>query len=493
MNTMYRKRMQLSVMAVATLAIFAVAAVMLLAGGGSAQADTATPSPDGGGHSTQDRPNDMPPPPGPSPTPVPRTIATPEPCPGETGNTNTEAADVVDSGQIALFDVYWNPDEGELTNNPCPPTVAHDSTANSDTRSASNINIDETIIHIPSGAKINLTDIAIDGGTTTYAEMYSEVLTADNKEDRDTNDDGTPDGVGDGMVWALPACPPDGSPAADGLCISFSAALLNDADWNDSIVYHVDHVHQVDIDKQDPRYVLAYDAPAAGVTDANAPLWDSSDASDSKMPVAPGGYDRPVWFFTSRGTYEFQVHIQGNPDTSLDDPISKDDSVTSDMREYILHVGAEANLGITAMTVTPASPEPTDNVTITITASNVDGPDEAQETKVDVTLPKVNGKGLTYSSHTPTADTFADSDGDGVWTWDAGSLGIRRHEDPDHNDHGRYGNSPWGGFDRGCDDLRHGACEDHGDRGERGDRARREEGGDIPCGGAGPDSGQQYG
>ena len=44
--------------------------------------------------------------------------------------------------------------------------------------------------------------------------------------------------------------------------------------------------------------------------------------------------------------------------------------------------------------------------------------DEAQETKVDVTLPD----GLTYSSHAPATDTFADSDSDGVRTWDAGSL-----------------------------------------------------------------------
>ena len=112
MNTMYRKRMQLSVVAVAALAIVAVAVVMLLAGGAAAQATSAPDS--GSGH---DRPQQT----DPTPTPTPRH-ATPEPCPEEDGNSNVQAK-VVSSGHIALFDVYWNDDEGELTQNPCPPTV----------------------------------------------------------------------------------------------------------------------------------------------------------------------------------------------------------------------------------------------------------------------------------------------------------------------------------------------------------------------------------
>ncbi len=115
------------------------------------------------------------------------------------------------------------------------------------------------------------------------------------------------------------------------------------------------------------------------------------------------------------------MHIRGNPNhaTKRSDglkPISPDDSVTSDMRTYIIHVVAEADLGVTA-TVTPDNPSPNDTVTITITASNA-GPETAPETSVDVTLPP----GLTYSSHAPASDTFADSDSDRVWTWDAGSL-----------------------------------------------------------------------
>ena len=353
--------------------------------------------------------------------------ATPEACPGETGNTATPAA-VVDRDHYALFDVYWNPVEEELTNTVCPPEVEYFPSqtavpagpgitatparpARTD-RTPSAINIiaePPTIIHIPSSAKVDLST------STTYTQSkYSDVWDADSKEDR-PNAAGTPvPGMGDRIVWALPACPPDGDPSEVGLCLSFSAALLKQVDWEGSIEFHVDHVHQTDIDKQDPRYVLAYDFPATG---ENLPLWNSSDARKSTVLVAPGeeypeGYRNPLWFFTDRGTYEFQVHIQGNPNKNHDDPVSLDDSVTSDVREYIVHVGAEADLSAT-MAVTPQSSSPGNEVTIRITASNAAGNDAAPETKVEVALPE----GLTYSSHTAATGTTYDP-ATGVWTWD---------------------------------------------------------------------------
>ena len=339
--------------------------------------------------------------------------ATPEACPGETGNTNEKAASVVDSGHYALFDVWWNDEEGELTNTVCPPSITYvpsqtpvppsfgnpgkpGTPARTD-RAASSIDITAeppTIIHIPSGARVNLKE------STEYTETkYPEVWHADDAEN--------PDGDGDRMVWVLPACPPDGDPSEVGLCVSYSAALLNSADWNGNIEYIVTHVHQVDIDKQDRRYVLAYDVPEAGPQ----LRWYSANQEADTVNVAPGGYDRPMWFFPSRGAYEFQVYIRGNPNTTKSDPVSKDASVTSDFRMYILHVGAEADLS-TTVNVTPQNPSPTNEVTITITASNAAGKDAAPDTKVEVSLPE----GLTYSSHdAPTGTSYNSTTGD--WTW----------------------------------------------------------------------------
>ncbi len=414
---MRAKTTQLSVVAVAALAVFAVAAVMLLAGGGSAQAGTASLAPDSGGGHLLPMTTD------PTPTPTPR-FPLPEPCPGEEGNTNA-LDNVVDSGHIALFDVWWNTDEGELTNTSCPPTITHTREERLDeegegtgeyidtyTRSPSSINIEETVIHIPNSAKIDLSA----AGTPYTQTKYPELWAADDGEDINGS------GIGDRLVWRLPGCPPEG-PSDSVMCLSFSAALLNDADWNGNIVYHVDHVHQIDIDKQDPRYTLAYEEPAAGATGKNDAIWNSHNARVAMMNVAPGGYEQPMWFFTSRGTYEFQVHITGMPEKKPAvlgnlKPVADEDSVSSDVREYIVHVGAEADLSV-GVTAEPdlESPDttldPGDDVTITITASNA-GPDTAPDTKVAVMLPD----GLSHSTDTtkaPNPSTGTYDSATGVW------------------------------------------------------------------------------
>ena len=401
MHTLTRKPKQLTLtLALAVLAIGALVAVALIAGGSPAQATTSSLAPDGGdGH---DRPQQT----YPTPTPTPRH-ATPEPCP-------SEAAEVVSTGHIALFDVWWNDDEEELTQSPCPPTVTHVPaeyddrgdliTPASDTRAESNIDIEQTIIHIHDGAKIDL-----NAADTPYPEdKFRALWHADGLETRDTNGDGTPDEVADRMVWFVPACPPDGAPEADGLCLSFSAALLNPADWTAppgladvKVDFFLDHVHQIDIDRQDPRYVLTYDIPKDGATSELDPRWTTVDLGASKTPVAPGEYERPAWFFTSPGTYEFQMHIVGYPRlerTDGEEEISKEYSVSSDVREYILHVGRMADLSV-GVEVDSANPNPGEEVTITLTASNA-GPDKGENTKVDVILPE----GLTWVEPEPVDD-----------------------------------------------------------------------------------------
>ena len=411
---MRTKPMQLTVMAVAALAIVAVAAVMLLAGGNPAQATTAaTIAPDSGGGHLLPMAGDK----DPTPTPTPR-FPQPERC-------SALPAEVVSSGHIALFDVYWNPGEKELTNTSCPPTVVYVPAGEDDEgnpiparyeRTGSNINIEETVVHVPNDAKVDLSK-----SDTPYTQAkYPAVWTADNKEDRDTDGDG--DGVGDRKVWVL-------KPGNDWLTIGFSADLLNPADWGNSdeegsvsgdrtVQYEFDHVHQLDIGEQGRRYALTYNVPADGAAGPFTPIWDTSNSDRNETQITPGEYEHPIWFFTRAGRYEFQVHVKGHPDLERTDgvpPVSVDTAVTSDVRNYTFHVGLMADLSLT--TVGPRETAVGERSTITITASNA-GPDTATSTKVDVNLPD----GLTYDSHEPSADTFADSDGDGTWTWDVGNL-----------------------------------------------------------------------
>lgn len=406
---MRTKPMQISVMAVAALAVFAVAAVLLLSGGNPAQANTAETltTDNGGGHL---RPQET----GTS------THGTPEPCPGETGNTNNEA-EVVSSGHIALFDVYWNDDEEELTLNPCPPTVVHVPAAGRvparDDRTESSINIDQTIIHIPNDAMVTLS-------STKYPQTkYPAVWTADNLENRSTDSNGNP--VGDRKVWVLEACP-DGA-LTDSVCFEYSADLLNPADWgiagdgvtaNGPVRFHIDHVHQLDTGGQGRRYVLAYNDPNDSSSVPNVATINSSNVEHGWLDVSPGEYENPVWFFTRSGRYEFQMHVTGHPEhtrSAGESAISPDASVSSDVREFVVHVGlmADLSVGVTAEAADSADStlDPGDNVTITIDARNNVGPDTATDTKVNVTLPE----GLTHSSAVAASGTAYDS-ASSVWT-----------------------------------------------------------------------------
>ena len=422
---MTQKRMQFSVFAVAALAIVAVAAVVLLAGGASAQATAATVSPDVIDEGGPLRPM------------ASSHYATPEPCPEEAGNANV-LKEVVDSGHIALFDVYWNPDEKELTNNPCPPTVEHvpagvnsngAPTQPRDDRSASSINIEQTIIHIRDSAKIELS-------ASNYPEVhYDELWAADRLADP---------GAATPEVWVLPACPDDSNLAADELCLSFSATLLDPADWttatgsgDPTVEFLLDHVHQVDIDRQDQRYVLTYDVPASVPSSDQDPIWNTADLDDNKTAVVVGTYERPTWFFTSPGTYEFQTHVNGHPNQDKNrpdghDPVSSETSVTGDVREYILHVGLLADLSV-GVTAEPAGDgtldsnsqcdgndgncdgnlDPGEKVEITVTAGNA-GPDKGENTKVDVVLPV----GLTHHSATTVTGSYDPNTG----VWSVGDL-----------------------------------------------------------------------
>ena len=139
------------------------------------------------------------------------------------------AARVVDSGHIALFDVWWNPEEGELTNNSsCPP----DCGARSGGRTpvppsrfqpgqAGNAGQGLTAPRPASTSRTSLRPSSTSPaaqrstlnavGHTLYTKSkYQAVWDADDEEN--------PNGDGDRIVWTYcQACPPNGAPPAGGL------------------------------------------------------------------------------------------------------------------------------------------------------------------------------------------------------------------------------------------------------------------------------------
>ena len=407
---MIQKRAQISVIAVAVLAIVAVAAVMLLAGGGGpAQADTATLAPDSGGGNLRPMQDEDP---TATPTPTPASTTTPQQT--EPEECLKPPAHVIAKGHYAVFDVFWDDDglhapvrEKTLVNNPCPPGAEHGANEVT-TRSASNIDIGQTIFHVRSGAMQTVTA----DSTADYAKypfLYPSASGGD---------------IGDPLstkIWVLPSCEHGETPAptADDLCVGFSAGLLKATQWRGDVQYQFESIREPGIEPEDRGEVFAF----AELGD-DTPFWATADTGRNAFSITPGTYEHLRWVFTKAGTYVFAVHVAGHPTDDLGLP-SGIHAVTSEVQHYTFHVGKLANVGVALTTVpsaaadaknTPLDPDDTtnDEATIKVTASNA-GPDAATNTRVRVDLPE----GLSYVSESTQTGSYSpdstDSNQGGVW------------------------------------------------------------------------------
>ena len=421
---------------------------------------TATPVPATPTPTPEPAPTATPVPPMPTPEPVP--TATPEPDPTETPvpepsptatpqtepeECETPAASVISSGHYALVEAYWDADDSSLVNNPCPAAVTHHHHHDGDDedgeteggssegeteeheegeehesvpRAASDADIGSTIFHIPGAADLTVS-LTSETDPVNYPFLFRAI-----SQDKDTRD-GVQDGI-DFMgpdVWTLPTCVEEGAPPAeDSLCFGFSTALLQEEDWkllngDDAtdklrIRYEVESIREEDaIAITDRGHVFVLEDPDGLGTGVPADvIWDTHNPDTYAVEMKAGEYLHPRWVFTKAGTYRLQVQAKGLPDPAggLD---TNDITATSVARTYTIHVGLFADLSVSVdaeATDDPATPpEPGDEVTITVSASNA-GPDKATSVKVGVSLPD----GLTYStSHTDTGTYDAEA---GVWT-----------------------------------------------------------------------------
>ena len=337
-----------------------------------------------------------------------QTIPTPEGC-------GSEIVPVADGGSIALFDVYWDSGHKNLVNNPCPPHIQHRTETEwyqdeagkwhqreveVSTRTTSNVNIGQTIFHVPQRA--------------------AHTLTTDDGNTWDVDDYGFLGEAGD-TVWILPG------ENTDLLHIGFSAALLNTADWQVSgedatlgpVQYEFESIREPGVGPDDRGAVFVFNDTDNQPGDREVE-WATNDADTNELQVTPGTYLHRNWAFTKPGTYVFQVHVKGHPvpDRLVPDGI---DTLTSEVVRYTFHVGPLADLGVT-VSDNEAEPAIGDEVTLTVTASNA-GPDGAPHTKVQVDLPE----GLTYGSSSAASGSY-DAD---TGLWDVGALAAPASGDAD--------------------------------------------------------------
>ena len=338
------------------------------------------------------------------------TVGDTTPCGPGAADPPANPAAVNTSGQFALFDVYWDntnhPTSGKTLNaNLCPPAVTNSRTGDelsgiteTFTRAASNIDIGETLFHIPTGNEVSLATTTV---TTTNdeGETYPTTFGADRY--------GFLGNAGD-RVWIISAQDPRNP--------GFSTALLPD-DFLEAgtVQFEIEAVRVPGKTVADRGVLYAFDNADRNNSTSKEVRW-RSDAPGGLIAVPVGSnikrYKHLHWAFTKPGIYQLQVRARATPTA---DYLGRKQivTVTSEVRRYTFQVGELADLGVT---VTPdnATPSTGSNVVITYTASN-SGPDAAGVVKVKAPLPD----GLTSNVSAATATgSYASATGE----WTVGSL-----------------------------------------------------------------------
>ena len=287
------------------------------------------------------------------------TFPNPQPCgPGlPDSNFPGNPAEQITSGHYALFDAYWHwatvktiEDEdskntGSLNNNQCPPAVTFEE--DEYTRSASDINIGHTVIHVGNQYKVDVVDTNAQAGNTKFSlaeyEKVGEAVLAGTK------------------VYWLRLDDPDtaAKDETSDLVLGFSTAYLDGKYWyhenlerqkvGPPLQYELEAVRYRGPHAADLPHVFAYRAPKLG-NQPDQVVWDSIDTDTNEMQMEAGAYEDLQWVFTHAGTYVLEVHVKGhvrqrdpNPDsaTSNWEKITDEDTtVTSEVKEYVIQVGS---------------------------------------------------------------------------------------------------------------------------------------------------------
>ena len=260
--------------------------------------------------------------------------------------------DQVYEGQYAIFDAYYDLDadephrpveEGEpwaglMSLNFCPPELREEEERDEDgeiidvitTRQQADIDIDSTIFHVDHVQH-----------TLTAADVANYPFLGD---------------VGDQVYWLRVGDDPN----ASDFQISFSTALFDEKYWHrldeqgnpvEPLWYEVEAEHELGLHPRLEGHIYIFDdSPAHGDQPKEA-IYNSERSETGEIHMEPGQYRTLQWVFTQAGTYEVEAQLNGHvrkvrPAPSLlpaDEkwhPISEQDVVTSDVKQYIFRVGA---------------------------------------------------------------------------------------------------------------------------------------------------------
>ena len=287
----------------------------------------------------------------------------PQPCGPDDVPDNPDAT--ITQGHYAVFDGYWDSTKKTLNLNLCPPAVVHHMETRRinrkqvqvevSTRTASNVDIQKTVIHIDH----------IDG--IDEDEQFKHTLTAADVDKYDffktgvstTTSEGTHDTAVGTSVWWLKV-DDESTPNVDEdspLAMGFSAALFDSNDWYladgttkgaKPLQYEFEVIREPGIPVDEQGHVFAFDDSAE---ESKTAYWDSSEVDANALPLYPGDYQHLQWAFTKPGTYEISVQLKGHVRQKALagapagwKPISSKKVETSEVGRYD-EIGVPASLG----------------------------------------------------------------------------------------------------------------------------------------------------
>ena len=268
----------------------------------------------------------------------------------------------ITSGHYAVFDGYWDFDDKTLELNLCPPAVEHTMETRIDpdteeetqvevsTRTASNVDIQQTVIHI-NGSDFEHTLTAAD------VEKYDFFKVGDG-DDADSLDDA----IGQ-TVWWLKVDDPSTEDVDEdsALAMGYSAALFESQYWYlddgtrsteglEPLQYEFEVIREPGIPADEQGHVFAFDDSDPAVGEDKTADWDSSEVDANALRLFPGNYHHFQWAFTKPGTYEISVQLKGHVRTKDDprpdgaaadwEPISEKSVETSEVGRYVFQIGA---------------------------------------------------------------------------------------------------------------------------------------------------------
>ena len=308
------------------------------------------------------------------------TYPDPQPCGPGAGTASMEEPHEVTKGHFALFDSYWQwidqakdateeekakPNTGVLHTNHCPPVVTQTTKAQGQetvtvtTRSASNIDIEEAIMHVLDKHKV---DVVATNAEATKGQLSLEEYPDVRKALGLGKTDPVPPGT---QVWWLRLDDTRTTGVDEGetsdLVLGFSTALFDEkywltgkeADGNKPMRYMLEMERYPGRKPNEVPHVLAYEAPNIRAESPNTGVRlvlnsANTDVDEHDMKLDPGEHRDLQWVFTKKGTYLLSVHLQGfvrNDEKKLADaaddwkPISSYVDKTGEVKRYTIQVG----------------------------------------------------------------------------------------------------------------------------------------------------------